>query len=83
MSLGLAIFLGCVILGTVYLYVRTRDQWNWRTIAKRTLISLAALLGLVSVAVLGFIGYDSGYFVIPSRIWVPELRPQATEITTP
>lgn len=32
MSVGLGIFLGCVYLGTVYLYTQTRDRWNWSRI---------------------------------------------------
>lgn len=48
MSLGLGIFLSSLFLGTVYLYVNTRDRWKWRRIVKWVfagLGSIALLLG--------------------------------------
>lgn len=34
MTIGTAIFLSALILGSVWLYVVTRGRWNWKFIAK-------------------------------------------------
>lgn len=53
MSIGLGIFLGSVYLGTVFLYVHTRDRWDWSSIVRRCL----TFIGIAGVAVaVGFAG---------------------------
>jgi len=48
MNLGLAIFLSSLILGLIWLYVNTKDRWNWKLIWKRALkYSLILILLLV------------------------------------
>jgi hypothetical protein len=58
MSLGLGIFLGCLFLGTVFLYTQTREAWNWRKAAKWTLISLGSALVLMGVVIGGYLAHD-------------------------
>jgi hypothetical protein len=62
MSIGLGIFLGCVFLGTIYLFIHTRDTWHWKTIWKRGFL---VVLGSVFISVLviatiiyGFLLYE-------------------------
>jgi hypothetical protein len=46
MSIGLGIFLASLYLGTIYLYVQTRDQWNWsRMVARTAFLAAGALVG--------------------------------------
>lgn len=53
MEVGTGIFLGCVVLGVTYLYVKTREVWNWKKIAKRTLIGVVgATVACVIFAIL-------------------------------
>jgi hypothetical protein len=48
MSVGAGIFLGSVYLGTIYLYVHTRDRWDWSQLIRR-----GSLLVLLASAVIG------------------------------
>ncbi len=48
MSIGEGIFYGLVFLGIVYLYIQTRDRWNWKKIVFRL---FGAIIGLVLIAV--------------------------------
>lgn len=58
MSVGLGIFLGCVFLGTVFLYLKTASSWNWKKIGKRTLITVGILVAGSVVLALAVFGYD-------------------------
>jgi len=53
MSAGLAILLVGFLFAGLYLYKVTRDRWNWRRVARWSLISLGSLVGLV---ILGGVG---------------------------
>jgi hypothetical protein len=44
MGLGTGIFLGCLFLGFIYLYINTRDRWNWLKIIKGVAILTFALI---------------------------------------
>ena len=66
MSVGTGIFLGLLSLGLVYLYVQTREKWNWKKIAKGFGFVCAALL----ILVVGTIGY----FLVPDW-WGNRPRP--------
>jgi hypothetical protein len=54
MSLGTGFFLGCVYLGTVFLYTQTRKEWNWARILQR--ISLIVLI-VISISTLAGASY--------------------------
>ena len=41
-SVSVGIFFGAVFLGLIYLYVNTRERWNWSRIAKRTMVVWAS-----------------------------------------
>lgn len=47
MEIGTGIFLASVVLGSVALFIATKDRWNWKKITVRTLLSLVALGVLV------------------------------------
>lgn len=49
MSIGTGIFLSSLLLGLIYLYVKTKDTWNWKKIFIG-IISFAAIL-LVSILI--------------------------------
>jgi len=44
MSLGAGILLGCLFLGCVYLYLNTREIWNWKKILLIAAISVVLLV---------------------------------------
>jgi hypothetical protein len=44
MSLGAGILLGCLFLGCVYLYLNTREIWNWKKILLIAAISIVLLV---------------------------------------
>lgn len=48
MSLGAGVFLGCLFIGCVYLYLNTREVWNWKKI-------LLISAGLLVVLILSFL----------------------------
>ena len=49
MSVGEGIFYGLVSLGIIYLYIQTKDRWNWKKIVFRF---FGGIIGLVLIAVL-------------------------------
>jgi hypothetical protein len=49
MSVGEGIFYGLVFLGIIYLYIQTKDRWNWKKIIFRF---FGGLIGLVLIAVI-------------------------------
>jgi hypothetical protein len=53
MSLGTGIFLSTLVFALLYLYKITRDRWNWRRAAQRTLVALSVI---IAVAALGAVG---------------------------
>lgn len=57
-SVGVGIFFGAVFLGLIYLYVNTRDRWNWSRIAKRTLMVLVVLIAIPVAIGVGVVGYE-------------------------
>ncbi len=61
MSIGEGIFYGLVFLGTIYLYIQTKDRWNWKKIVFRL---IGAIIGLVLIAVL--VDYITDNFAINS-----------------
>lgn len=57
MSIGLGIFLGAVFLGTVFLYVKTSERWNWRKGARRLFVSLGVLVAIGALTGVGLWAY--------------------------
>ena len=55
MEIGLGIFLGLVFVGLIYLYVSTREQWDWRKIFKRSALIFGGLLALLILLIGGLI----------------------------
>jgi hypothetical protein len=53
-SVGLAIFLGSVVLTLVMLYGITKDRWRWRRIAKLCALILVTPVALVGVFIAGW-----------------------------
>lgn len=51
MELGTGIFLSAILLGLVWLYVATKDRWNWK---KVILWPMAILFGIVVTGSAGF-----------------------------
>ncbi len=58
MSLGTGVFLGSLFLGTVLLYLWTREVWNWRKVLKRLALASTALVLLVVAGVIGSFVYE-------------------------
>ena len=58
MSIGSGIFLGALLFTIVYLYKITRDRWNWRKVARRSLIALVSALALVALGVISVVVYE-------------------------
>src|SRR5262245_12675242 len=58
MSTGLGIFLGSIVIGVVLLYLKTRDQWRWRTIVKRFFASVVILVVLSIATYFAIDAYD-------------------------
>ena len=58
MSIGLGIFLASLYLGTIYLYVQTRDRWNWSKLIARG--AFVVVGGGIGAAILygGVVGYE-------------------------
>jgi len=44
MGIGIGTFLGLVFIGTIYLYIQTKDTWNWKKIWKLVGIGIGALI---------------------------------------
>lgn len=51
MSLGTSIFLSSLLVGLIYLYVKTKEDWNWKRIASVAIGILALLLISILIAV--------------------------------
>lgn len=66
MGIGIGLFFGFLFFGLIYLYVSTREQWNWRKICRRT----AVILGGICVLLVLFLGG----LLIKSFWW--DVRPQ-------
>lgn len=52
MSLGTSIFLSSLLVGLIYLYVKTKEDWNWKRIAS-VIIGIFVLL-LISIMIAVF-----------------------------
>jgi hypothetical protein len=57
MSVGLSVFLGSLFLGTIILYLKTRGEWNWRTIWKRIGLAVFSLVAVLAIAIAATVGY--------------------------
>jgi hypothetical protein len=57
MSIGLGIFFGSLFIGTVFLFTKTRDSWNWRKIWKRLGLSVVFIVALIAVAIASTFGF--------------------------
>lgn len=68
MSGGLGLFLGCLFIGTIHLFVSTREQWNWSRIFKRTLLTVGGIGFLAVVTVAGLIVKGSWWDKRPTLI---------------
>jgi hypothetical protein len=59
MSIGLGIFLASLYLGTIYLYVQTRDRWNWsKLIARSGFLVVGGAMGAALIYG-GIVGYET------------------------
>lgn len=59
MSLGTGIFLASIVLGLVYLYINTRETWNWGKITKRAGQSVLGVLGVIFLGIGALYVYES------------------------
>ena len=57
MSVGLGVFLGSLFLGTIILYLKTRGEWNWRTIWKRIGLTVFSLVAVLVIAIAATVGH--------------------------
>lgn len=55
MSVGLGIFLGCVFIGAVLLYLRTKQSWNW----KKIVVYPVAFILVAGLATWGWVVYSN------------------------
>jgi len=55
MELGTGVFLASIVLGLVYLYVQTKDRWNW----KKIILLPLSLIALFYVGVFLYEEWDS------------------------
>jgi hypothetical protein len=72
MELGTSVFLSAIFLGTVALFIATKDRWNWRRIF---LWPVAAVLGLSiagGTAVYIYDQYQSRPIPVPVPVPVPQ-----------
>jgi hypothetical protein len=67
MSVGLAIFLGSVVLALVNLYGITKDRWRWRNIAKICALAVVTPVVLTAAAIGGLYVWSR----LPSTIYPP------------
>lgn len=51
MSIGEGIFYGLVFLGVIYLYIQTKDRWNWKKIVIWIIGLFVGIIVLIVVAV--------------------------------
>lgn len=51
MSIGEGIFYGLVFLGVIYLYIQTKDRWNWKKIVIWIIGLFVGIIVLIAVAV--------------------------------
>ena len=61
MDVGLAVFLGFLILATVFLYNVTKDRWNWKKIIK-----VIIWIPIILIVVLFIVSAINDYFSSPS-----------------
>lgn len=51
MSLGTSIFLSSLLLGLIYLYIKTKDDWNWKKIFIAIAVIVSLLVAVILIAV--------------------------------
>lgn len=68
MGIGLGLFFGFVVVGLVYLYVSTKEQWNWSKIIKRTSLILGGLFTLFILLAGGFLAKSKWWDARPLLI---------------
>jgi len=66
MSVGEGIFYGLVFLGLIYLYIQTRDRWNWKRIVLWTIGCFVALI-VIFVIYISTIDYFAKTTFIPVK----------------
>lgn len=54
MSLGTSIFLSSLLLGLIYLYIKTKEDWDW----KKIFIVIASIIGILVVVILIAVYWD-------------------------
>lgn len=58
MNLGLGVFLSSLFLGTVLLYLKTRDTWKWRLIWRRIGFTIGGLIAITVLWFAAILGYE-------------------------
>ncbi len=58
MSVGDGIFLSSVFLGTIALFIATKDRWNWHKIVVRSLIGIVAIIAIGGTWIYGWDLYN-------------------------
>src|SRR4051812_22535231 len=58
MNLGTGIFLSSVFVGTIALFLATKDRWDWKKIVIRTGISAVLLVAIGGLALWSYLTYE-------------------------
>src|SRR5690348_5920371 len=57
-DVGLGLFLGLSFCGLIYLFVQTKDRWNWAQARKIILIGIGTLVLLAALSIAGLTSYE-------------------------
>jgi hypothetical protein len=58
-DIGTGIFGGSVVIGSVALYISTRDRWKWKRLLLRAALTLTALIAIVGAFIWGQNVYEN------------------------
>jgi hypothetical protein len=79
MELGTGLFLSAVFLGTIALFIATKDRWNWKRVARRAIGGAVVLLVLIFIGVWGYTWYE-GRPVPQDELWGIKLGMNQAEV---
>src|SRR5690348_5151881 len=58
MDIGLGLLLGLSFCGLIYLYVQTKDRWNWARTRKIVFIGICTVVVLTILSFASFFAYE-------------------------
>lgn len=79
MELGTGIFLSAVFLGTVALYITTKDRWNWKKIIFWPVVALASVALVAGISTYLYEQYQNRP-VLQESLWGVTLRSSPADV---